>query len=150
MDINEIKRLRQETGAGVMDAKKALTEAEGDFNRAKQIIAEKGVARAEKRADRETKLGIIYSYIHGNGSVGVMLELNCETSFVAETDEFKALAHEIALQIASMDPETKNELMAQDYIRDTSKTIDNLVKELIGKTGENIDLRRFKRYELGN
>jgi elongation factor Ts len=149
MDITLIKQLREETGAGVMDAKKALADSQGDYERAKQLIAEKGLARAEKRADRETKQGIIYSYIHGNGSVGVLLELNCETSFVAQTDEFKALAHEIALQIAAMKPETLNELLSQDYIRDGSKKIDDLIKELVGKTGENVVLNRFKRYELG-
>ncbi len=149
MDIETIKKLRKETGAGVMDAKKALAESNGDYEAAKKIIMDKGLAKAEKRADRETKEGIIYSYIHGNGHVGVLLELNCETSFVAQTDEFKNLAHELALQIASMAPETLDDLLKQAYIRDTSKTVEDLIKELIGKTGENITLRRFKRYELG-
>ncbi len=149
MDIETIKKLRKETGAGVMDAKKALAESNGDYEAAKKIITDKGLAKAEKRADRETKEGIIYSYIHGNAHIGVLLELNCETSFVAQTDEFKGLAHELALQIASMNPETLDDLLEQAYVKDSSKTVEDLIKELIGKTGENITLSRFKRYELG-
>ena len=144
-----IKKLREATGAGVMDVKRALTEADDDIQKAKEIILNKGFARAEKRVEREAASGLIHAYVHGSGEVGVILELNCETSFVAQTDEYAALAHEICLQIAAMAPATVDELLVMDYIRDTKKKITDLVKELIAKTGENIVIRRFNRYQIG-
>jgi elongation factor Ts len=147
--MDKIKELREKTGAGVMDAKNALVESNGDMAKAIEIITAKGLAKAEKRSDREVRSGKIYCYVHGNGTAGAMLELACETDFVANTDEFNLLCKEIALQIVSMNPKDTEELMAMDYIRDGSKTIDGLVKELIGKTGENIRVTRFARYKLG-
>ncbi|MCA9391920.1 translation elongation factor Ts [candidate division WWE3 bacterium] len=149
MDIELIKKLREETGAGVMDVKSALAESDGDTGKAKEILMQKGMARAEKRAEREARNGLIHSYIHGNGDTGVLLELNCETSFVGKTPEFEELAHELALQIVSMNPDDVEGLLSQDYIRDTKKKVSDLIKELVAKTGENIELRRFVRYELG-
>lgn len=146
--MDQIKQLREKTGAGVMDAKRALEEANGDMARAEAIIMEKGLAKAEKKSDRAVKSGLVYTYSH-LGRVGVMLELNCETDFVAQNEEFAALCKEIAMQVASMDPENVEALLAQEYIRDSSKTIETLIKALIGKTGENMSLRRFVRFELG-
>lgn len=131
-----------------MDAKKALEEAKGDLDQAEKIILQKGLAKAAKKGDREVKSGIIYSYDHQH-RIGVLLELNCETDFVAKNEEFIALAKEIAMQIASMNPASVEELMGQEYIRDGSKKVEDLIKELIGKIGENMQLARFTRYELG-
>ncbi|PIZ44078.1 translation elongation factor Ts [candidate division WWE3 bacterium CG_4_9_14_3_um_filter_41_6] len=149
MDIETIKSLREETGAGIMDVKKALAQTNGNREEALHILSQKGLAKAEKRADREATEGIIYSYIHLGGSVGVLIELNCETSFVAKTEEFSLLAREICLQIASMKPEHVEELLEQDYVRDTSKKVSDLIATLTAKTGEKISLKNFTRYGLG-
>ncbi|MGD8553519.1 MAG: translation elongation factor Ts [Anaerolineales bacterium] len=190
----DIKTLRDKTGAGILDCRKALEEAEGDIERAILVLREKGMADAEKRSDRETSNGIIELYSHIDARVGVMVEVNCETDFVARTEEFQELAHEIALQVAAMSPlwvsedqvpeqiitteqdvarkraldEGKPEnvierivegrvnkfldetcLLRQEYIRDDSKTVDDLIKETIVSIGENIDIRRFVRWEVG-
>ncbi len=147
--IDEIKKLREKTGAGVMEAKKALEEAGGDMVKAEELIRQMGIAKAEKKTDRTASAGLIYSYIHQGGKVGVILEMNCETDFVAKNDEFVNLCKELSLQIASMNPESVEELLEQDYIRDGSRKIKELIKELIGKVGENMQLKRFVRYELG-
>ena len=147
--MDKIKELREKTGAGVMDAKSALEETNGDVAKAAEIIMAKGLAKAEKRSDREVKSGKVYCYTHGGGTAGAMVEVACETDFVANTDEFSALCKEIALQIVSMNPKDVEELMGMAYIRDGAKTIEMLVKELIGKTGENIRIIRFARYKLG-
>lgn len=146
--MEEIKALREKTGAGVMDAKRALEEAGGDMQKAEAIIAEKGLAKAAKKADREAKAGLVYAYVH-QGRVGVLLEVSCETDFVARNAEFEALCKELSLQIASMNPKSVEELLEQDYIRDSSRKTGDLVKQLIGKIGENMQVRRFVRYELG-
>lgn len=146
--MEDIKKLREVTGAGVMDAKRALEDAGGDLKKAMEIIAEKGLAKAAKKADRELNSGIVYTYNHG-GRVGVMLELSCETDFVAMNPEFTELAKEMALQVASMNPASVEELLDQDYIRDVSKKIKDLLTALIAKIGENMQLARFVRYELG-
>jgi elongation factor Ts len=161
----DVKKLRDLSGAGVMDCKRALDEANGDVDRAVKILKEKGVASAEKKAGRETAQGMVDSYIHMQGKVGVLVEVNCETDFVAATPEFKQLVHDIALQIAGIsttlavteedlpkDAEGSIEetvLMKQPFLKDSSKTIEQLVKEAIGKTGENIRVRRFARFVLG-
>ena len=119
------------------------------FHPGRKIIAEKGLAKAAKKSDRSTAAGRVYSYIHTTGKVGAMVEVNCETDFVARTDEFKTLAHELAMQVAAMDPASVEKLLKQEYIRDSAKTIDQLVKETIAKVGENIVTRRFMRFELG-
>lgn len=147
--MKKIKELRELTGAGIMDAKKAIEEAGGDMEKAKTIITAKGLARAESKADREVSSGKIYCYTHGGGSAAAMVEVACETDFVAKTPEFETLCKELAMQIVSMDPKDTEELLAQDYIRDNSKTMDQLVKELSGKTGENIRVTRFARFKLG-
>ena len=160
----QIKELRDATGAGVMDCKRALDEAGGDMNRATELIREKGIAAAAKRAERETSQGIVESYIHGGGRIGVLVEVNCETDFVAKTDDFRQLARDIAMQVAAMDPrvvaaedrtaehEGSNAevvLLSQPFIKDPSRTINDLVRDVIAKTGENIRVARFVRFELG-
>ncbi len=145
----DVKRLREETGAGVMDCKRALDEAGGDFARAKTLLKERGQARAQKTAGREDKEGIIEAYVHGGGRIGALVELSSETDFVARNQEFRDLAREIAMQVAAMDPQDVDELLAQAYIRDASKTVGELVTGLAATTGENVRVRRFKRFQLG-
>ena len=146
--MDKIKQLREKTGAGVMDAKKALEEAKGDLAKAEEVIAQRGLTKAANKADREVKSGRVYAYIHGTGRVGAMMEIACETDFVANTDDFGTLCKEMAMQVASMNPADVPELLKQDYIRDGSKKIEDLVKALIAKTGENIKIIRFVRFAL--
>jgi elongation factor Ts len=153
-----IKELREKTGAGIMECKKALDDAVGDLTRAQQLIKERGLALAEKKAGREAGQGLIDSYLHA-GRIGAMIELNCETDFVARTDDFKTLAREIAMQVAATNPsrissqESSTDgdvpLLDQPYIRDQSKTVQDLVNETIAKVRENIVIRRIARFELG-
>ena len=162
---NQVKELREATGVGMMDCKKALDEAGGDVDKAVTLLREKGIAGAEKKSGRATSQGLVESYIHAGGRIGVLVEVNCETDFVARTVTFKTLAHDIAMQIAGIpttlvvneedlpaDAEGSPEetvLMKQPFIRDGSKSIEQLVKEAIAATGENIRIRRFARFELG-
>lgn len=138
-------KLREETGAGIMDVKRALEETDGDERKAREWIAAKAVRTAEKKSDRETGEGFVGSYIHTTGKVGAIVVLACETDFVARTEDFRSLAREVAMQIASMSPESVEELLAQPYIRDAKKTIAEIVKETAGKLGENIVVRTFER-----
>jgi elongation factor Ts len=189
-----IKELRTATNAGVLDCRKALTESNGDFHKAVDWLREKGVATAAKRADRTASNGVVELYAHGGGRVGVMVEVNCETDFVARSDAFRAFAHEVALQIAASAPayvadteipaeviaheseiakkrameEGKPEavavkivegrvnkfkdescLLRQVYIRDENLTVEKLLHQIVASTGENIIIRRFQRWELG-
>ena len=160
----QVKELRDKTGAGIMDSKRALEEADGDLVKAEAILNAKGLASAAKKAGRETSEGLVVSYIHTGGRVGSLVELNCETDFVARTEEFEALGRNLAMQVAAMSPlhldresipegveDVKDEqlLLEQEYIRDSSMKIADLIKEAIGKLGENIRIRRFSRFELG-
>jgi elongation factor Ts len=147
--LDKIKELRELTGAGVMDAKKALEETAGDVTKAVEIIRAKGLAKAEGKADREVRSGKVYCYTHGGGTAAAMVVVACETDFVANNSEFEALCKEIAMQIVSMRPETVEELLAMPYVRDGSRTMEQLVKELISKTGENIRIVKFARFKLG-
>ena len=147
--IDQIKKLRKNSGAGVMDCRKALEETKGDEKKATELLKKWGVEKAEKKAGRVTKAGLIDSYIHAGGKVGVLVELLCETDFVARTDEFKKLAHELCLQVASMNPKDVKALLKQEYIRDPSITVEQLVKQVIGKLGENITIGRICRIVLG-
>jgi len=165
VSVEAIKALREETGAGVMDCKRALEQSEGDLAKAHEILKDIGAASAAKKASRATNEGIVESYIHSGGRFGVLLEVNCETDFVARTPEFRELAHSLAMQVAAMAPlhvdcddlrEDETEeipqeacLMQQAFIRDPTKTIQDLVKEAVGKLGENIRVRRFIRFSLG-
>ena len=189
-----VKQLRDKTGAGMMDCKKALEETGGNADQAIEYLRKKGAATAAKRADKETNQGVVEAYIHAGGRIGSMVELNCETDFVAKTPEFKQLAHDIAMQIAAMSPhvisrdqlKTENVqkeveiyksqainegkpaniadkiaqgrldkfyqevvLMEQSFIKDSGKTIKDLIDEQTAKVGEKISIRRFQRYHLG-
>ena len=145
--IDQIKQLREETGVSVIECKKALTETKGDLEKAKEILKKWGSRLAGEKIKREVKEGIVESYIHPGKKIGAMIELNCESDFVARSEDFQKLAHELCLQIAAMDPK-KNSLMRQPWIRDETKTIQDLVQEYIAKLGENIIIKRFVRYEL--
>ena len=158
-----VRQLRQETGAGVMDCKRALTEAKGDFEKAKEVLRQQGLASAEKKAGRVATQGLIESYIHAGGRIGVLIELNCESDFVARTDDFHALAHDLAMQVAALAPtyvraedvpadaqvEANEILLNQPFIRDAGVTIQDLIKGNVAKLGENIQIRRFVRFSLG-
>lgn len=193
--IDQIKELRAATGAGILDVRQALEQADGDFEKAKSILREKGLVTAAKRADRDASEGKVELYSHGNGRVGVMVEVNCETDFVARSETFRTFAHEVALQIAAASPlyigeedipeevldhereiarkqaleEGKPEividrivegrlskfldevcLLRQPYIRDEDLTIEKLLMDNIGSVGENIIIRRFSRWEVGD
>lgn len=147
--IEQIKKLRDKTGAPVLECRQALEVSDGDEKKALEWLREKGVARANKKQSRETKAGLVASYTHATGKVGVLIELACETDFVARNEEFQNLAHELCLQIASMNPKDVNKLLEQEYIRDPQKKVGDLVKETIAKTGENIIINRFSRFEIG-
>lgn len=144
---DDVVKLREITGAGVMDCKKALEDAKGDIEEAKKIIHEKGLAKVEKRAEREAGAGMIYSYVH-NERIGVLVDVRAETDFVVHSDPFKDLVREVAMQVAAMGAENIDALLAQPYIKDEKKTIKDLVNEVIAKVGENIKVRAFSRLEL--
>jgi elongation factor Ts len=145
-NLEQIKQLREETAASIADCKKALEEAQGDFSKAKEFIKKRGKDIAGKKTCRQTLQGIIDSYIHPNKKVGVLLEINCETDFVAKSQDFQVLAHEICLQIAAMGEEVP--LLEQPWVKDSSLTIKDLVEECIAKVGENITVKRFVRYDI--
>ncbi|MAG59521.1 translation elongation factor Ts [Candidatus Woesebacteria bacterium] len=148
VSIDQIKKLREATGAPIAEIKDALEKAGGDEKKAREALKKSGVARASKRAERETKSGRVVTYVHHSSTVGSIVSLLCETDFVARTDEFQELGREIAMQIASMSPKDVKVLLKQEYIRDPKKTINDLVKEVIAKTGENIQIKDFKRFEV--
>ena len=190
----QVKVLREKTGAGMMDCKKALAETGGDLEKAIEHLRKKGAATAEKRADRAANQGVVEAYIHAGGRIGSMVEVNCETDFVAKTDDFKTLSRDIAMQIAAMNPlyisredvpkdviekeldiyrqQGRNEkkpeamldriangklekfyqeycLLEQTFIKDSGRTIKDLILEITAKTGEKVTIRRFKRFHLG-
>jgi elongation factor Ts len=147
-DLEVLKKLREETQASVADVKNAVEEAKGDYGKAKELLRKRGAEIAEKKAERETEQGIVEAYIHGNGKIGVLVKLSCETDFVARTEVFKNLAHEVAMQISAMNPKDVKTLLSQEYIRDPKLKIEDLVKEAIGKLGENIKVSQFSRIEL--
>ncbi|MBS7530441.1 translation elongation factor Ts [Hazenella sp. IB182353] len=189
-----VKELREKTGAGMMDCKKALTETDGNIDKAIEVLREKGIAKAAKKSGRIAAEGVVESYIHSGGRIGVLLEVNCETDYVAINDEFRAFVRDVAMQIAAMNPRYLNSdeipadvvekerqvlreqalqegkpenivdkmvegrlskhfkeicLLDQAFVKDPDKTIDQMVKEQIAKLGENISIRRFTRYEMG-
>jgi elongation factor Ts len=148
INVDLIKQLREQTGAGIADCREALEEAGGDLNKATEIIKKKGLDKAVSKAGREVGAGLVEVYSHG-GKVGVLVEVLCETDFVAKTEDFKNLAHELALQVASMRPDSVSELLEQDYIRDPGQKVSDLINGVIGKLGENIQVGRFERIELG-
>lgn len=148
IELDDIKLLREKTGAGIADCKEALSQSKGNMEKAKEWLKQKGLERGSSKGEREVKAGMVDVYSHG-GKVGVLVELLCETDFVARTSDFKNLAHELTLQIASMNPSSLDELLAQEYVRDNTQTIDQLIKSVSGKLGENIQIGRFERIALG-
>ncbi len=142
-----IQKLREETGAGVMDCKRALEEAGGDYEKAKKVIAEKGVAKAASKSERATGAGLLETYIH-SGRVGVMLELRVETDFVAHSEPVKQFAKDLAMHIAAMAPESVDDLLKQPFVKDQDMTIEALLTATIAKVGENMKVARFARYQV--
>jgi elongation factor Ts len=149
IDPKEVQRLRAETNAGVMDCKRALEDADGDYEKAKGLLKERGLAAVAKKSGREAKEGVVASYIHAGGRKGALVEVASETDFVARSAEFQRLAQEVAMQVAAMSPKTVDELLAQAYIRDSSKTIKDLVTTLAASVGENVSVRRIQRFAIG-
>ena len=164
VDTVSIKSLRDATGAGIMDCKSALEESDGDIAKAEEILRSKGIASAIKKSTRETNQGLVESYIHSGGRIGAIVEANCEPDSVTRTDDFKALAHNLAMQVAAMAPkyvdvsdipdgdqENVEEvcLLQQPFIKDPSLSVQDLVREAAGKLGENVQVRRFTRFALG-
>jgi elongation factor Ts len=145
--VEAVQKLRDLTSAGVMDCRKALIEADGDFDAAVKIIHEKGLAKMEKRADRETGAGLIQSYVH-NERIGVIVDVRAETDFVVRSEPFRVLAKDLAMHIAAAAPADVEALMAQPYIKDESKTVKDVVSEVVAKVGENISVRQFSRIEV--
>ncbi len=160
-----IKELREQSGAGIMDCRSALVGCGGDIDKALESLREKGLLKAQKKAERVTSQGLIEAYIHTAGRIGAMIEINCETDFVARTDEYKELAHCLAMQVAALSPKYISEkeikedeevdpkdacLLSQPYIKDPTRTVKDIITDVIAKVGENIRVRRFVRYELGN
>lgn len=172
---SQVKELRDLTGAGIMDSKRALEETDGDVRQAQSLLMQQGLAKAEKKSGRVAQQGVVEPYIHGGGRIAALVEVNCETDFVARTDDFKALAHDVAMQVAAMAPRYVSEdeissddwdelerefgdrkkaleavsLLDQPFIKDPKVTIRDLNKAAIGKLGENVVVRRFARFEVG-
>jgi elongation factor Ts len=144
----DIKKLREETNAPVMEVKHALEEAGGNEAEAKKLLAEKALVRAESKKGREAGDGMIFTYVHQGGKVGVMMDMRCETDFVARTDVFQNLGKELCLQVASMNPASVEELLEQEYIREPEKKISDLVGEASGTLGEHVKIERFARYDI--
>ena len=160
---SKVKELRGQSGAGIMECKKVLVETQGEIDRALEILKQRGFLQAEKRAKRATTKGLIEAYIHTEGRIGAMVEVNCETDFVARTDEFKELAHNLAMQVAALAPQFISAeevpegaeiepdavcLLLQPYIKDSDKRVQDIITGTIAKTGENIKISRFARFEL--
>lgn len=159
-----IKELREKSGAGVMECRNVLEECGGDMEKAMQVLRQRGLARAEKKAQRATSQGLVEAYVHPGGRIGAMVEVACESDFVARTDEFKELAHDLVLQVTATSPQFLSPqdippedhgdprevcLLLQPFIKDEGKTVEERIKETIARTGENIRVRRFVRFQLG-
>lgn len=175
ISASQVKELRERTGAGIMECKRALQEHDGNMDRASDHLKQQGLAKAEKKAGRVALQGVIEPYIHGNGRIGAIVEVNCETDFVARTPEFRALAHDLAMQVAALAPKYVSEeeipaesfgvlerehgdrahaleavsLLDQVFIKDPRSTMRDVIKDQIAKVGENIVVRRFARFEVG-
>ena len=149
IDFDTIRKLREETGAPVIRVKKVLEEVNGDEKKAFEILQKEGFEKAAKREGRETSQGLLETYIHHSGKIASVVELLCETDFVARNELFKSLAHDLALQVASIGAKDADELLEQEFIKDPSKKVGDLVKEVIAKTGENVRVGRIFRVELG-
>lgn len=164
ISVDLVKELREKTGAGIMECKKALQECDCNLDKALEALKQHGFALAEKKAERQVGQGLVDSYIHPGNRIGCLIEVNCETDFVARTDDFKNLVHNLAMQVTAMNPVCVSKedlkenveavpeqacLLLQPFIKDNSKSIQDIIKDAIAKTGENIKVRRFMRFELG-
>lgn len=164
MDISaaRVKELRELSGAGVMDCRRALEQAAGSIDQALEVLRNQGLDQAAKRAGNETNQGLVEAYVHGDGRIGVLVELQCETDFVARTPEFRQLAHDLALQIAATNPPSvdgevaeaaeleETPLLGQPFIKDSGRAVRDVVQEVAAKTRENVVVRRFVRYRVGS
>lgn len=150
ISVELIRKLREQTGAPVIRVKKVLEEVEADEKKAFEILQKEGFEKAEKRAERTTSQGLIETYVHHSGKVASVVELLCETDFVARNELFRGLAHNLALQVASLGAKDAEELMGQEFIKDPAKKVEDLVKEVIAKTGENVRIGRVFRVQLGD
>lgn len=150
VSMDQIKKLREITGARILDCQKALQEANGDLDKAIAAVEAKGLARAEKNQDRETKVGYVATYTHNTGMVAAMVEMLCETDFVAANEEFRQMTRDIAMQVAAMGAENVEDLLQQDFIKDPEKTVELVIKSLSGKIGEKMILSRFERFAIGS
>jgi len=148
ISAEQIKKLRQKTNISIMECKKALEKSKGDEKKALKVLEKSGQKKAMKKSARETSQGLIEAYIHNNGKIGTILELSCETDFVVKNSQFKKLAHDLAMHIAAMNPKDLKELLAQPFVKDEEKTIQDLLNETIAKLGENIKIRKFVRLEI--
>ena len=148
INIGDIKKIREITGISIEAAREALENAGGKIEEALKMLKNRGIAVAAKKSGRETGEGLIFSYIHSNGKIGILLKLLCETDFVARNEQFKELGHELAMHIAATDPKDTKELLIQPYVRDQDLTVDALVKNYIAKLGENIRISEFCRFEI--
>tara|TARA_B100000700_G_C14443135_1_gene578041 strand:- start:37 stop:531 length:495 start_codon:yes stop_codon:yes gene_type:complete len=161
IDVSKVKELREKTGAGVMAAKKALEESNGDVTKAEDILKKQGLSNALKKSGRETSEGVIQSYIHAGNKIGAMVELKCETDFVARTEEFITLTKDLAMQVAAMSPKfiypedegasdssSEEILISQSFIKDPSLTIEDMIKSMISKVGENIKVSKIIKFDL--
>ncbi|MDP2696351.1 MAG: translation elongation factor Ts [bacterium] len=147
MSTTDVQKLREMTGAGVMDCKKAIDDAKGDLDAAVRLINERGLLKAERKAGRGTGAGFLKSYLH-NDRVGVLLELRCETDFVVRSEPFQELAHELAMHITAMNPADIDTLLSQPYVKDEAMSVEDFIKGVVAKVGENIQVARFCRYEI--
>ncbi len=148
-DIKKLKDIRQKMGVSVADIRKALEETNNDQGKAEDLLRSWGLEKAAKKADRAVGAGLVETYMHAGGRVGAMVEVACETDFVARTEDFKTFAHDVAMQVAAMDPKDVDALLSQEFIKDSSQTIEDVRKSVITKLGENIVIKRFMRFELG-
>ena len=146
--IEKVKKIRKETGLSIMAIKKAVEEAKGDEKKAKEILQKKGLEKAKKRGEKETKQGVVASYTHLHSKIGVLVELQCETDFVAKNEEFVALARDLCLQVTAMNPKDGKELAKQEFIKDSTVKVIDLIKGLTAKFGENIKLGKIARIEI--
>lgn len=146
---DDIKRLREETGCGVIACKKALEESNGNAQKAKEILRKRGLEMAAKKADRAAKEGRVEAYVHHGNKIGVMVEVNCETDFVAHNEDFCHFSKDLAMHIAAMNPDNVQTLLTQPFVKDPSKNIGDLLNELVAKIGENIQIGRFLRFKVG-
>lgn len=149
IDVEKIKKLREETGAGVLEIKSTLEETADNYDKTKEILMRKAASKAAKKADRTANDGLVYSYIHNGGKVGSMILVSCETDFVAKTEDFKKLCHEVAMQVCTEELNNVEDLLEAEYIRDPSKKIIDLVNEAIAKLGEKIEIVKFVKFSVG-